>query len=189
MLITLSRVGVVFFIFLSSSRFTEIHVLPSPVSEANWRSLFRPGGLPPTLSKMASSFTGSAHSPLPGCNTVHNWLCSIIIDALYCRWFKCCIHIYNTYSRRVQTVLVINCQLNPFHRSKQFEFSFLYGMSLVTTHTKFLCPFFGWHLAALGGTLLQWLNAHGELPHGRLPTASRRCYCQSAWLYSWCPLC
>jgi hypothetical protein len=35
MVITLSREGVVFFVFLSSLHFTEIHVLPSPVSEAN----------------------------------------------------------------------------------------------------------------------------------------------------------
>jgi hypothetical protein len=35
MMITLSREGVVFLVFLSSLHFTEIHVLPSPVSEAN----------------------------------------------------------------------------------------------------------------------------------------------------------
>jgi hypothetical protein len=35
MLVTLSREGVVFRVLLSSSHFTEIHVLPSPVSEAN----------------------------------------------------------------------------------------------------------------------------------------------------------
>ncbi len=70
MLVTLSREGVVFLVFLSSLHFTEIHVLPSPVSEANWRFLFRPGGLPPTLFKMASSFTGSAHPPFPGYDTV-----------------------------------------------------------------------------------------------------------------------
>ena len=35
MLVALSREGVVFLVFLSSSHFTEIHVLPPPVSEAN----------------------------------------------------------------------------------------------------------------------------------------------------------
>jgi hypothetical protein len=35
MLVALSREGVVFFVFLSSSHFTEIHVLPPPVSGAN----------------------------------------------------------------------------------------------------------------------------------------------------------
>jgi hypothetical protein len=35
MLVTLSREGVVFLVLLSLSHFTEIHVLPSPVSEAN----------------------------------------------------------------------------------------------------------------------------------------------------------
>ncbi len=65
----LSREGVVFFIFLPSSHFTEIHVLSPPVSEANWRFLFRPGDSPPTLSKMASSYTGSAHPPFPGYDT------------------------------------------------------------------------------------------------------------------------
>ncbi len=69
MLVTLSREGVVFLASMSSSHFTEIHVLPPPVSEANWRSLSRPGGLPPSLPKMASSFTGSAHLPFPGYNT------------------------------------------------------------------------------------------------------------------------
>jgi hypothetical protein len=47
MLVSLSREGVVFFVFLPSSHFTEIHVLPPPVSEANWRSLSRPGVSPP----------------------------------------------------------------------------------------------------------------------------------------------
>jgi hypothetical protein len=70
MWVTLSREGVVFLLFLLSSHFTEIHVFPSPVSEANWRFLPRPGGLPPTPSNMASSFTGSAHPPFPGCDTV-----------------------------------------------------------------------------------------------------------------------
>ncbi len=35
MLVSLSREGVVFLVFLSSSHFTEIHVLPPPVSGAN----------------------------------------------------------------------------------------------------------------------------------------------------------
>ena len=35
MLVTLSREGVVFLVFLSSSHFTEIHVLPPPVSGAS----------------------------------------------------------------------------------------------------------------------------------------------------------
>jgi hypothetical protein len=35
MRITLSREGVVFFVFLSLSHFTKIHVSPSPVSELN----------------------------------------------------------------------------------------------------------------------------------------------------------
>ncbi len=75
MRVTLSREGVVFFIFLPLLHFTEIHVLPSPVSELNWRSLFRPGRLPRAPSKMASSFTGSAHSPFPGCDTktMNSW--------------------------------------------------------------------------------------------------------------------
>ncbi len=69
MRVALSREGVVFPFLLSSSHFTEIHVFPPPVSEANWRFLPRPGGLPPTPSNMASSFTGSAHPPFPGCDT------------------------------------------------------------------------------------------------------------------------
>ncbi len=71
MLVSLSREGVVFLVFQPSSHFTEIHVLPPPVSEANWRSLSRPGvSPPPSSSKMASSFTGSAHSPFPGYDTI-----------------------------------------------------------------------------------------------------------------------
>jgi hypothetical protein len=71
MLVSLSREGVVFFVFLSSSHLTEIHVLPPPVSETNWRFLFRPGDSPPpSSSKMASSFTGSAHSPFSGYDTL-----------------------------------------------------------------------------------------------------------------------
>ncbi len=70
MLVFLSREGVVFLVSLSSSHFTEIHVFPPPVSEANWRSLFRPGDSPPSFPKMASSFTGSAHSPFSGYDTV-----------------------------------------------------------------------------------------------------------------------
>ncbi len=70
MRVTLSREGVVFLVFLPLLHFTEIHVLPSPVSEPNWRSLFRPGRLPPAPSKMASLFTGSAHSPSSGCDTI-----------------------------------------------------------------------------------------------------------------------
>jgi hypothetical protein len=57
-----------FFVIFPS--LTEIHVLPPPVSQANWRSLFRPGDSPPSFSKMASSFTGSAHSPFPGYDTL-----------------------------------------------------------------------------------------------------------------------
>ncbi len=70
MWVALSREGVVFLPFLSSFHFTEIHVFSSPVSDANWRFLPRPGGLPPTPSNMASSFTGSAHPPFPGCDTL-----------------------------------------------------------------------------------------------------------------------
>ncbi len=71
MLVSSSREGVVFLVFLPSSHFTEFHVLPPPVSEANWRSLSRPGvSPPPSSSNMASSFTGSAHSPFPGYDTL-----------------------------------------------------------------------------------------------------------------------
>ncbi len=98
MLVALSREGVVFLVFLSPLHFTEIHVFPSPVSEANWRSLFRPGGLPPTLSKMASSFTGSAHPPFPGCDTPKDRGCTGVLCCKCCnnveRWLCRCVMLY-----------------------------------------------------------------------------------------------
>ncbi len=83
MLVALSREGVVFFVFLSPSHFTEIHVLPPPVSGANWRSLFRPGGPFPIPPKMASSYTGSAHSPFPGRNTIR--IRKIFVPHIICK--------------------------------------------------------------------------------------------------------
>ncbi len=93
MLVTLSREGVVFLVLLSSFHFTRIHVLPPPVSEANWRFLFRPGGLPPTPSKMASSFTGSAHSPFPEYDTITSrqleaYYRSYFISTLYSKMWR-----------------------------------------------------------------------------------------------------
>jgi hypothetical protein len=86
MLVFLSREGVVFLVLLSSSHFTEIYVLPPPVSGANWRSPFRSWDSPPlSFSKMASSFTGSAHSPFPGYKTVIITFCKLLTSGLDCK--------------------------------------------------------------------------------------------------------
>ncbi len=88
MLVSLSREGVIFLVSLSSSHFTEIHVLPPPVSEANWRSLFWPGDSPPSFPKMASSFTGSAHSPFSGYDTVRTGIVCKFCIVNYCFCFQ-----------------------------------------------------------------------------------------------------
>jgi hypothetical protein len=62
--------GVVFLVLSSSSHFTTYHVFPLPLSGANWRSLSWLWGSGPPFPKMAPLFTGSAHTPLPGSNTL-----------------------------------------------------------------------------------------------------------------------
>ncbi len=54
----------------SSSHLTDGHVSPLPMSGANWRALFLLGGSGSPLPKMASLFTGSAHTPSLGSNTL-----------------------------------------------------------------------------------------------------------------------
>jgi hypothetical protein len=49
--------------------FSSYHVFPLSLSGSNWRSLFPPRGSGPPFPKMASPFTGSAHTPLPGSGT------------------------------------------------------------------------------------------------------------------------
>ncbi len=66
--------GVVFLVLSSSSHFTTYHVPPLPLSGANWRSLSLLWGSGPPFPKMALPFTGSAHTPFPGSNTLTNSL-------------------------------------------------------------------------------------------------------------------
>jgi hypothetical protein len=62
MLVSLSREGVVFLVFLPYCHFTEIHVLPPPVSEANWRFLSRPGVSPPPFLFQDGVFIHRVHT-------------------------------------------------------------------------------------------------------------------------------
>ncbi len=70
MLASQSREGVVFLVLLSSSHLTVYHVLSPSLSRLNWRSLSLPPGPVPPFPKMASLFTGFAHTPFPGSTTV-----------------------------------------------------------------------------------------------------------------------
>ncbi len=49
--------------------FSFCHVFSLPLSGLNWRSLFPPWGSGLPFPKMASPFTGSAHTPLLGSET------------------------------------------------------------------------------------------------------------------------
>jgi hypothetical protein len=62
--------GVVFLVLSSSSHFTTCHVFPLPLSGANWRSLSLLWGSDPPFPKMAPPFTGSAHTPFLGSETL-----------------------------------------------------------------------------------------------------------------------
>jgi hypothetical protein len=66
-----SREGVVFLVLLSSSHLTMYHVLSLPLSWLYWRSSSPPPGPVPPFPKMASLFTGSAHTPFPGSATLN----------------------------------------------------------------------------------------------------------------------
>jgi hypothetical protein len=134
MRVTLSREGVVFLVFLFLLHFTEVHVLPSPVSEPNWRSLFRPGRLSPTPPKMASSFTGSAHSPFPGCDTLTKVKNSVwtgtqkvkLWHSLYCSfsWHGRQINTFKAlYFYRVSTYCCTVLKFEPKTRSVFIEIS------------------------------------------------------------------
>ncbi len=59
--------------------FSFYHVFPPPLSGLNWRSLFPLWGSDPPFPKMASPFTGSAHTPLPGSGTIATFLEKIFI--------------------------------------------------------------------------------------------------------------
>ncbi len=50
--------------------FSFYHVLSLSLTGLNWRSLFLPWGSGPPFPKMASPFTGSVHTPLPGSGTL-----------------------------------------------------------------------------------------------------------------------
>ncbi len=50
--------------------FSSYHVFTLPLSGPNWRFLFLPWGSGPPSLKMASLFTGSVHTPLPGSGTL-----------------------------------------------------------------------------------------------------------------------
>ncbi len=50
--------------------FPFYHVFSLPLAGSNWRSLFPPWGSVPPFPKMATPFTGSAHTPLPGSGTL-----------------------------------------------------------------------------------------------------------------------
>ncbi len=65
MLASRSHAGVVILGLLLSS-----HVFSLPLSGLNWRPFFLPWGSGPSFPNMAASFTGSAHTPLPGSGTV-----------------------------------------------------------------------------------------------------------------------
>jgi hypothetical protein len=54
---------------LTSCRLPILSRLSSSLIRLNWRSLFPPWGSGPPLFKMATPFTGSAHTPLPGSGT------------------------------------------------------------------------------------------------------------------------
>ncbi len=75
--------GVVFLVLSSSSHLTTYHVFPLPLSGANWRSLSLLWGSGPPFSKMAPPFTGSAHTPFPGSNTL---TASKIAAEVRCSW-------------------------------------------------------------------------------------------------------
>ncbi len=53
--------------------FPSYHVFSLPLSGLNWRSLFPPWGSSPPFPKMATPFTGSAHTPLSGSRTISFW--------------------------------------------------------------------------------------------------------------------
>jgi hypothetical protein len=55
---------------LTSCRLLILSRFPPPLSGPNWRSLSPPRGSDPPFPNMASPFTGSAHTPLPGSGTV-----------------------------------------------------------------------------------------------------------------------
>ncbi len=78
MLASQSREGVVFLVLLPSSHLTVYHVLSLFLSGLNWCSLFPPLGPFPPFRKMASLFTGSAHTPFPGSTTLTATGCIVI---------------------------------------------------------------------------------------------------------------
>jgi hypothetical protein len=54
--------------------FSFCHIFSLPWSGLNWRSLFPPWGSSPRFPKMAPPFTGFAHTPLPGSETLTAFL-------------------------------------------------------------------------------------------------------------------
>ncbi len=69
------------------------HVLSLSLPRLNWRSLSPPPGPVPPFPKMASLFTGSAHTPFPG-STTETMSCQqgFIIFGNNCRVIRICFH-------------------------------------------------------------------------------------------------
>ncbi len=88
--------------------FSSYHVFTLPFSGLNWRSLFPPWGSGPPSLKMASLFTGSAHTPLPGSGTVRYWA-KLILS-------KTCL--LNTYL----LVVLVNSEGVLFHSHEQLNY-------------------------------------------------------------------